>query len=131
VKQIFYALRINGKVRAAEGRVLGVAASGYYAWRDRGPSKRAVANQNLLQDVRRIFSESGKALWRPQGSWGTQTPEGRQAVHRKTHERERFAIHYEKQVRISLSPTHSQRDFPPSFHRTNPSDSRRFAVFTE
>jgi len=31
-------------------RVLDVATSGYYAWKGRGPSQRAVANQNLLQD---------------------------------------------------------------------------------
>jgi putative transposase len=41
-------------------RVLNVAPSGYYAWRDRGPSKRASANQILLQDIRQIFWESGK-----------------------------------------------------------------------
>jgi transposase InsO family protein len=44
----------------AQCRVLEVAASGYYAWKGRGPSKRAVANQNLLQDIRRIFWESSK-----------------------------------------------------------------------
>jgi putative transposase len=41
-------------------RVLGVAASGYYAWRGRGASQRTIANQNLLQDIWRIYWESGK-----------------------------------------------------------------------
>lgn len=35
-------------------RVLGVSSSGYYDWRNRGPSARAVANQNLLHDIQRI-----------------------------------------------------------------------------
>ena len=51
--------RLRWPVRV-QCRVLEVAASGYYAWRGRGPSKRAVANQNLLQDIRQIFWDSGK-----------------------------------------------------------------------
>ncbi len=34
--------------------VLGVSASGYYAWRCRPESARAASNQNLLADVRRL-----------------------------------------------------------------------------
>lgn len=40
--------------------VLRVSASGFYDWEKRSPSQRAVANQNLLNDVRRIFWNSGK-----------------------------------------------------------------------
>jgi putative transposase len=35
-------------------RVLGVSASGYYAWRSRPESPRAVANRDLLERIRRI-----------------------------------------------------------------------------
>jgi hypothetical protein len=37
------------------GRVLGVSVSGYYAWKRRGESQRAVANREL-RDVRRAAS---------------------------------------------------------------------------
>ncbi|WP_162559228.1 hypothetical protein [Microvirga sp. 17 mud 1-3] len=35
-------------------RVLQVSSSGYYAWRSRPESQRALANRGLLQDVRRL-----------------------------------------------------------------------------
>ena len=38
-------------------RVLEVSASGYYAWRNRPDSARAVANRALLTDVRRLHAE--------------------------------------------------------------------------
>ncbi|WP_415643961.1 IS3 family transposase [Sphingomonas antarctica] len=38
-------------------RVLEVSASGYYAWRNRPDSARAVANRALLVDVRRLHAE--------------------------------------------------------------------------
>ena len=46
-------------------RVLGVSASGYYAWRDRIPSARAVANQNLLHDIQRIHWDNHKLYGSP------------------------------------------------------------------
>lgn len=45
-------------------RVLGVSASGYYGWRHRPPSARAMANITLLGDVRRIQA-------RHQGRYGS------------------------------------------------------------
>jgi transposase InsO family protein len=36
--------------------VLGVSASGYYAWRDRPDSARALANQQILADLRRLHA---------------------------------------------------------------------------
>ena len=45
-------------------RVLGVSASGYYSWRSRAPSARAMANIGLLADVRRIQA-------RHQGRYGS------------------------------------------------------------
>lgn len=41
-------------------RVLGVAASGYYAAKEREPSQRSIANQNLFQDILRVYWESGR-----------------------------------------------------------------------
>lgn len=38
--------------------VLGLSASGYYAWRSRPESPRAAANRVLLDDIRLIHAES-------------------------------------------------------------------------
>lgn len=38
-------------------RVLGVSASGYYAWRDRPESAREAANRRLLADIRRLHAQ--------------------------------------------------------------------------
>ena len=38
--------------------VLGVSASGYYAWRKRVESRRAASNRHLLHDIRQIHLES-------------------------------------------------------------------------
>jgi putative transposase len=38
--------------------VLGVSTSGYYAWRTRPPSRRALANAVLLEDIRRFHRAS-------------------------------------------------------------------------
>jgi len=46
-------------------RVLGVSASGYYAWLKRPPSKRAVANENLLSHIYRIHWNSRKLYGSP------------------------------------------------------------------
>ena len=39
-------------------KVLGLSASGYYAWRNRPESPRAAANRALLDDIARIHAES-------------------------------------------------------------------------
>ena len=44
-------------------RVLGVAAAGYYAWRRRSPSPRAVVDRALLRRIRTIHAVS-------QGTYG-------------------------------------------------------------
>src|SRR5919112_6165017 len=38
-------------------RVLGVSPSGYYAWRSRPESQRALANRRLLQEVQRLHAQ--------------------------------------------------------------------------
>jgi putative transposase len=39
-------------------RVLQVSASGYYAWRDRAPSQRAIDNAVLTERIRAVHTES-------------------------------------------------------------------------
>ncbi len=46
-------------------RLLGVSPSGYYAWRGRGPSARAVANAALLERIRTIHRDSREAYGAP------------------------------------------------------------------
>ena len=38
--------------------VLGVTRAGYYAWRQRGPSRRALGDAELASLIRRVFVES-------------------------------------------------------------------------
>ena len=45
--------------------VLGLSASGYYAWRVRPESSRAAANRALLDDIRRIHAESSGTYGSP------------------------------------------------------------------
>ena len=46
-------------------RVLGVSPSGYYSWRDRPPSTRAVGNERLLARLREIHAFSRGTYGRP------------------------------------------------------------------
>ena len=46
-------------------RVLKVSASGYYAWRDRAPSLRRIANAVLMERIREIHRESGESYGMP------------------------------------------------------------------
>ena len=46
-------------------RVLGVSPSGYYAWKDRPPSARAVENERLLKRMREIHTFSRETYGRP------------------------------------------------------------------
>jgi len=46
-------------------RVLGVARSGYYAWKVRAPSVREQANQALVEDIRTEFTLSRKTYGAP------------------------------------------------------------------
>ncbi len=46
-------------------RVLGVSPSGYYAWKHRPPSSRALANEQLLDRIREIHAFSRKTYGQP------------------------------------------------------------------
>ncbi|MCI0544228.1 MAG: IS3 family transposase [Actinobacteria bacterium] len=50
-------------------RVVEVSRSGYYAWRTRGPSPRALENQDLLGVIRQIHAESRGTYGSPR-VWG-------------------------------------------------------------
>ena len=46
-------------------KVLEVSPSGYYAWRGRPPSKREMANQELMDKIETAFKESGETYGSP------------------------------------------------------------------
>lgn len=46
-------------------RVLQVSASGYYAWRDRAPSQRAIDNAVLIERIRTVYTESDATYGMP------------------------------------------------------------------
>ncbi|SHE58132.1 Transposase InsO and inactivated derivatives [Fodinibius roseus] len=46
-------------------QTLGVSHSGYYRWRGRGPSKRALENKEFTQQIRRIWEASAKTYGSP------------------------------------------------------------------
>ena len=39
-------------------RLLGISTSGFYAWKDREPSARAIENERLLERIRTLHLES-------------------------------------------------------------------------
>ena len=45
--------------------MLKVSSSGYYAWRGRAPSARAVANDTLIEEIREIYVASDETYGRP------------------------------------------------------------------
>jgi putative transposase len=46
-------------------RVLKVSTSGYYAWRDRGPSRRAIDDAVMTERIRTIHAESDTTYGMP------------------------------------------------------------------
>jgi len=46
-------------------QVLGVSTSGYYAWRDRPPSAREMANQALAKKIRQVYQRSYRTYGSP------------------------------------------------------------------
>ncbi len=45
--------------------VLKVSASGYYAWRDRAPSRRAIDNAVLIERIRAVHAQSDATYGMP------------------------------------------------------------------
>jgi len=55
--------------------VLDVSPSGFYSWRSRPPSDRALYDEDLIRDIRRSFSDSGETygvrrIWLDLLDWG-------------------------------------------------------------
>jgi transposase InsO family protein len=50
---------------ACRGALLGVSRSGYYAWRRRAPSARAIVNQQLVVEMRRIHADVDRSYGSP------------------------------------------------------------------
>ena len=46
-------------------RVLGVSASGFYAWRERAPSQRSIANAVMTERIRQIHKDSYESYGMP------------------------------------------------------------------
>jgi putative transposase len=46
-------------------RVLGVSASGFYAWRERAPSQRSIANAVMTERIRQIHRDSYESYGMP------------------------------------------------------------------
>ena len=46
-------------------RVLGVSASGFYAWRDRAPSQRSITNAVMTERIRQIHQDSYESYGMP------------------------------------------------------------------
>ena len=46
-------------------RLFGVTRSGYYSWRNRGESKRAKANKELLDEIKRVYWQSRRTYGSP------------------------------------------------------------------
>jgi transposase InsO family protein len=93
-------------------QVLGVSASGFYAWSKRQLSKRAVANQNLLGHIYRIHWTSRKLYGSPRVR-ATLRAEG-QKVGRKRVEKlmRRNNLSAMSQRRVRVVTTDSQHNLP-------------------
>ena len=46
-------------------RVLGVSASGFYAWRERAPSQRSIVNAVMTERIRQIHQDSHESYGMP------------------------------------------------------------------
>jgi putative transposase len=64
VYELVNAIRADANVRTM-CRVLGVSASGYYAWRERVPSATALANAVLTERIRQLHADSHETYGMP------------------------------------------------------------------
>ena len=56
-------------------RILEVSRSGYYAWRNRAASQRKIANQELVDEIQRVFHEN-RQVYGPVRIWKALKKEG-------------------------------------------------------
>lgn len=93
-------------------RVLGVSASGFYAWSKRKPSARAIANQNLLRDICRIHWDHRKRYGSPRvlralRAEGQQV--GKHRIEKLMQDNNLYAI---SKKRVRVMTTESQHNLP-------------------
>jgi len=93
-------------------KALGVSPSGYYAWLKRQPSKRAVANQNLLSDIRRIHWNSHKRYGSPRVHAALRT-EGQRVSRRRVEKLMRLNdLQAISKRRVRITTTDSRHNLP-------------------
>ena len=93
-------------------QVLGVSASGFYAWLNRPPSQRAVANQNLLGHIRRIHWGSHKRYGSPRVCAALRT-EGQRVSRRRVANLMRINnLHAIGKRRFRITTTDSRHNLP-------------------
>ena len=92
-------------------QVLGVSRSGYYAWCTRSPSKRALANGKLLEQIRRIHREAREAYGAVK-TWEELLKQGIACGrHRVARLRRRAGIEARRKLRFRLT-TQSRQNQP-------------------
>jgi putative transposase len=97
-------------------KVLGVSASGYYAWLKREPSKRAVANQSLLIDIRRIYWDSHKRYGSPRVHAELRakgTPVSRRRIEKLMRDNDLSALS-KRRVRVTTTDSHHNLPIAPN-----------------
>ena len=102
-------------------RVLKVSRSGYYEWRNRGPSARTLADQILLPRIRQIHIDNRQAYgalktWKTLNQQGVSCGKHRVARLRRTagieaQRKRRFRIKVEHHKMPQIAPDHLKRNF--------------------
>ncbi len=106
-------------------RVLGVARSGYYAWKARGPSARALANQALAEEIRTTFIASRRTYGSPRIQIALARKKVRCGRHRVARlmrqndlqarpRRKRHPITTQRNPSATPAPNHLNREFSAS-----------------
>jgi transposase InsO family protein len=100
-------------------RVLGVSKAGYYAWRNRAPSARAVSNQRLAVEIRAVHQRSRRTYGSPRVH-AELVARGR-CVNRKRVERvmrvERIRAKPKRQFRVTTDSRHGEPIAPNRLDR--------------
>jgi transposase InsO family protein len=94
-----------------------VSTSGYYAWARRKPSRRAVANQALAEEIRQVHRESRKTYGSPRVTTTLRKhgwPCGRKRVARLMKQK---GLHGVQKARFRPRTTDSRHDLPISPNR--------------
>ena len=87
-------------------RVLGVSHSGYYAWKDRAPSPRAIADAALTERIRVIHAVSDENYGSPN-------------IHAELRD-EGTHVGRKRVARLMRLREHPRSQPPPGFHHDDP-----------